>query len=331
MDSFKALRIYENSDGSFSKQIESLTFDQLPDHEVLVKVHYAGLNYKDALSGSGHKGITRQFPHTPGIDAVGEVVEHSGSEFMPGQQVLVTSYDFGMNTHGGFSAYIRVPAGWVVPMPEGLSPEHAMIMGTAGLTAGIALHNMERAGQRPEMGPVLVTGASGGVGSLAIAILHKAGYTPWACTGSPQTSRYLESIGAAAIKDRRELEAATKKPLFKGGWAGAIDTVGGEILVNAVKGCGMYGGVAVCGLVGSPRIDMSVYPFILKGVAMLGVDSAEFPMPERRKVWEKLSQVWKPDEQVLDAMAQYCTLEDIPDQMDAMLAGKTQGRVIATF
>jgi putative YhdH/YhfP family quinone oxidoreductase len=328
---FKALRVHEQSDGSFTKSIEEVPMDTLPDHDVLIRVYFAGLNYKDALSASGHKGVTRRFPHTPGVDAAGVVQESRDPRFVAGMEVIVTSYDLGMNTPGGFSEYVRVPGDWIIPKPEGLGLGESMVIGTGGLTAGMALFLMEQAELTPDKGPIVVTGATGGVGSMAVAILSKAGYQAWACTGSSDKEAYLKSLGAAEILPREQLATPTKKPIFKGGWAGGIDTVGGELLSNLVKGCGMYGSVAVCGLVGSPEFSLTVYPFILKGIHLIGVESAEYPMEARRKVWQQLSHEWRLSSGLLAQMAHYCSLEDIPSYMDAMLQGRTQGRIVAAL
>lgn len=329
MATFKALRVVESPAGAFANTIESISFDLLPDHDVRIRVFYAALNYKDALSASGHKGITRSFPHTPGIDAAGVVESSRDARFQPGMKVLVTSYDLGMNTHGAFSEYIQVPGDWIVPLPDGLDLWTSMVLGTAGLTAGMSLYLMERAGQHPDMGPVLVTGASGGVGSLALAILKRAGYVPWAGTGSPQNGDYLKKLGTDKLLDRLELVEPRKKPLFSGGWGGAIDTVGGETLANLIKGCGHYGSVAVCGLVGSDQLSLSVYPFFMKGIQVLGVESAEYPMPERLEIWNRLASVWKPQDDLLNEMGKPLSLDEIPAAIQDMLKGQTQGRIIA--
>lgn len=326
MTMFPALRITEEADGTFSRRIISRNIEDLPEGEVLIKVAYAALNYKDALSASGHKGVTRKFPHTPGIDAAGTVVESSASAFLPGQEVLVTSYDLGMNVDGGFGAYIRVPASWVVPKPMALSLQNSMVLGTAGFTAALALYKMQLMGQTPSMGPVIVTGATGGVGSMAVGLLAHAGYEVIASTGKETAKDYLKELGATAFLSREEVNDESGKPLTRSRWAGAIDTVGGNTLATLIKACKSNGNIAACGLVGSPRLQTTVYPFIINGVNLLGVDSATCPMPLRLQVWNKLATEWTGEE--LGKIAQFCSLEELNPYIDQILAGKVVGRVV---
>jgi len=326
MNTYKALVIREEGE-KFSRQIEEVPFDFLPENEVLIKVSYAGLNYKDALSASGHKGITRKFPHTPGVDASGIVEKSSSPDFTPGQKVIVTSFDLGMNTKGGFAEYISVPAGWVVPLPEGLTLKDAMIMGTAAFTAALALHKMERSGQNPQMGELVVTGASGGVGSMAVAILAKRGYRVIASSGKQEHYAWLKSIGAKRCISREEANDESGKPLLSAQWAGGIDTVGGNTLATLIKACGKEGSIAVCGLVGSHDLETTVYPFILNGVNILGVDSAETPIELRKRIWNLLATTYRPDG--LDGMGKVVSLEEIPEYMDEILGGETSGRIVA--
>lgn len=323
---FKALRITEEGKDNFTRNIIIRNIDDLPDGEVLIRVHYAALNYKDALSSIGNRGVTRNYPHTPGIDGAGIIEQSNSSDFQAGDKVLVTSYDLGMNTDGAFAEYIRVPADWVVPLPEGLDLKESMIIGTAGLTAAIGLYKMEMMGQNPEQGPVVVSGASGGVGSMAVGILAKAGYEVIASTGKDDASDYLKSIGATEIVDREFINDDTSRPLIKPKWAGAIDTVGGNTLATLLKGCKSGGSVGSCGLVGSPNLSTTVFPFIINGVNLLGLDSASFPMKYRREVWNRLADKWRlPD---LDAVATMCTLEELDPYIDKMLKGRIMGRVV---
>lgn len=323
---YKALRVNELPDGSFSRQIETLDISELPEGDVLVRVHYSALNYKDALSATGHKGVTRKYPHTPGIDAAG-VVEASDLEGIKvGDKVIVTSYDLGMNTAGGFSEYIRVPHEWVVPLPDGLTLRESMILGTAGFTAGLALHQMERMGQHPDQGKILVSGASGGVGSLAIAILTQAGYQSIASTGSEEAHDFLRRLGASEIISREDANDDSGRPLVRPKWAGAIDTVGDNTLNTALKACLPHGNVASCGLVASPKLPTTVYPFIINGVNLLGVDSATCPMSLRLQVWEKLATSWKIPH--LEEIATTITLEELDQYIDLILKGKTRGKVV---
>ncbi|MEM6344077.1 MAG: YhdH/YhfP family quinone oxidoreductase [Bacteroidota bacterium] len=323
---FKALRITESSKGQFERAIVSRSTDDLPTGEVLIQVHFAALNYKDALSSSGHKGVTRNFPHTPGIDAAGVVAESSNSAFAAGDKVLVTGFDLGMNTDGGFGAYIRVPAEWVVPLPDGYTLEEAMIVGTGGFTAAIGLYKMEKQGQHPAAGPIVVSGASGGVGSLAVGILAKAGYEVFAVTGKASAHDYLKDLGAKEILSRADVDDQTGRPLLRPKWAGAIDTVGGNTLATLIKTCSREGNVAACGLVGSHDLNLTVYPFILNGVNLLGIDSATFPRAERLKVWQKLATDWRVPN--LERIATHITLEELDPYLDKILAGDNQGRVI---
>lgn len=326
---FKAFWIEEIAAKTFQRSIITRKIDDLPDHEVLVKVHYAGLNYKDALSANGHKGITRKFPHTPGVDAAGEVVTDSSQTFAAGTKVIVTSYDLGMNTHGGFAEYIRVPAAWVVPLPNGLTLREAMILGTGGFTAGLALYKMEQMGQTPDMGKVLVTGSTGGVGSHAVAILAQAGYEVIAVTGKPEKQDYLTSLGATEIISREDANDQSGRPLLRSRWAGAIDTIGDNTLATAIKACGRNGNVAVCGLVASHQLNTTVYPLILNGVNILGIETAETPMKIRLAVWDKLATHWKTKH--LEDIYRPCTLEELGSRIDAMLQGKHYGRTVVRF
>jgi len=326
MDTYRALVVRENGD-EFSRSIEEVPFSFLPSNEVLIKVHYAGLNYKDALSASGNRGVTKNYPHTPGVDASGIVVESKDDRFSSGQEVIVTSYDLGMNTNGGFAEYISVPGNWIVPLPEEMNLKEAMVMGTAAYTAALALHKMEQCGQSPEMGEVMVTGASGGVGSMAVSILKKRGYRVIASSGKTEYYDWLNEIGAKRCVNREEVSDDSGRPLLSPAWAGAIDTVGGNTLATLLKRCGRNGSVATCGLVGSPKLETTVFPFILNGVNLLGVDSAETPYALRKEIWKRLATDLKPD--TLDKMEKLVNLEEIPTYMDEILEGETIGRVVS--
>jgi putative YhdH/YhfP family quinone oxidoreductase len=323
---FRALRVKENETGKFSRNIIERKLDDLPDGDVLIKVRYAALNYKDALSSIGNKGVTRNYPHTPGIDAAGTVVECKTPQFKAGDKVLVTSYDLGMNTDGAFAEYIRVPEGWVVPLPNGLNLRECMIIGTAGLTAAIGLYKLEMMGQNPEQGPIIISGASGGVGSMAVGILSKAGYQVIASTGKESVEEFLKNIGASEVVDREFANDDSSRPLMKPKWAGGIDTVGGNTLATLLKGCKPGGSVASCGLVGSPNLSTTVFPFIINGINLLGLDSANFPMKDRRQIWKKLAQEWKLSN--LDSIATMCTLEELDPYIDQILHGTLKGRVV---
>lgn len=326
IETFRALRVKENETGKFIRNIIERKLDDLPDGDVLIKVRYAALNYKDALSSVGNKGVTKNYPHTPGIDAAGTVVECKTPQFKAGDKVLVTSYDLGMNTDGAFAEYIRVPEGWVVPLPNGLNLRECMIIGTAGLTAAIGLYKLEMMGQNPEQGPIIISGASGGVGSMAVGILAKAGYQVIASTGKENVEEFLKNIGASEVVDREFANDDSSRPLMKPKWAGGIDTVGGNTLATLLKGCQPGGSVASCGLVGSPNLSTTVFPFIINGINLLGLDSANFPMKERRQIWKRLAQEWKLSD--LDSMATMCTLEELDPYIDQILHGTLKGRVV---
>jgi len=325
MENYKALVIRETEEG-FTREIERLNRDFLPDNDVLIRVKYAGLNYKDALSASGNKGVTKKYPHTPGVDASGVVEESRDERFSPGQEVIVTSYDLGMNTKGGFAEYISVPGDWIVPLPDGMTLKEAMVMGTAAYTAALALHKMEICGQNPEMGEVVVTGASGGVGSMAVSILKKKGYRVIASSGKTEYYDWLKEIGAKRCVNREEVSDESGRPLLSPAWAGGIDTVGGNTLATLLKRCDRNGSIATCGLVASPKLEATVFPFILNGVNLLGVDSAETPYALRKEIWSRLATDLKPD--TLDKMEKLVRLEEIPGYMDEILEGETIGRVV---
>lgn len=326
---YQAFVIRENNDGTFSRKIESKSTLELPEHEVLIQVKYAALNFKDALSSSGHKGITREFPHTPGVDACGIVISCKTAEFNAGDKVIVTSYDFGMNTSGGFQEYIRVPSAWPVKLPEGMNLEEAMILGTGGFTAALSLYKMKQNGQNPSMGPILVTGSTGGVGSMAVSILSEQGYEVIASSGKKESHPYLKDLGATTIISREEVNDQSGRPLLKPKWAGAIDTVGDNTLATCIKACSRNGSIAVCGLVESEKLETTVYPFILNGINVLGIETAETPRKIRLLIWELLAKEWKPKK--LDSMKKLIGLEELNGYIDAMLQGKSKGRVVVKF
>jgi acrylyl-CoA reductase (NADPH) len=322
---FRALVVEEAEPKKFVSSIKTRSLDDLPAGEVLVRVQYSALNYKDALSSAGNKGVTRNYPHTPGVDASGVVASSDDPNFAVGDEVLVTSYDLGMNTDGGLGEYIRVPATWVVKLPLGMSLKEAMMFGTAGLTAGLMIDVLVRNGVKPESGPVLVTGATGGVGSLAVAILAKAGYEVAAVTGKAEAADFLKSLGASQVISR-EAVIDTKRPMLKEQWAGVVDVVGGDMLASTLKAT-RYGATATCaGLVGSPELNTSVFPFILRGISLVGIDSAECPMAPRVAVWNKLADEWKPDS--LAVLTTEITLEDVKAQLAALLQGKAHGHYV---
>ncbi len=322
--SFRAMIVEEKPDGGFVRRIATRSTADLPEGDVLIKVHYSSLNYKDALSATGNKGVTRKYPHTPGIDAAGVVAESSSSDLSSGDRVLVTGYDLGMNTSGGFSEYIRVPADWVVPLPENLSFKESMIYGTAGFTAGLCVQKLVQTGLPPQSGDILVTGASGGVGSLAVAILSHLGYDVLAASGKAEAVDYLKVLGAKQILGRAELLEADKRPLLPQRWAGVVDTVGGPILSAAIRSTRRHGVVTCCGNAASANLELTVYPFILRGISLMGADSATSTMSTRREIWKHLAGDWKVPN--LEQISSEIRLDDLDEHIDKMLAARQVGR-----
>ncbi|MDZ7666641.1 MAG: YhdH/YhfP family quinone oxidoreductase [Desulfotignum sp.] len=323
---FDAFIVEETEAGRYSGCVQQTRVSDLPEGEVLIRVQYSSLNYKDALSATGNKGVTRNYPHTPGIDAAGTVADSRTPDFSPGDKVIVTSYDLGMNTAGGFGQYVRVPAGWVVPLPNGLTLEESMILGTAGFTAGMSI---EKIADIPvDAGPVLVTGATGGVGSLAVAVLSKLGYEVTAVSGKNETG-FLKTLGASEIISRQAFVENTKPPILPARWAAVVDTVGGDILASAIKSTQAWGKVTCCGLVASPDLPLTVFPFILRGVSLHGIDSQHYPIEPRQALWKKLAQDWKP--QKLAEMATQITLDQLTPAIDNMLKGRLRGRTVVNL
>ncbi len=329
---FKALWIEEDSSGEkphYPVSVCRRQVSELPEGDLLIRVRHSSVNYKDALSARGNKGVTRKYPHTPGIDAAGEVVESAVDSFSAGDEVIVIGYDLGMNTLGGFGEYIRVPAAWAVQRPQGITLRESMITGTAGFTAALCVRKLLRNGLKPGQGPVLVTGASGGVGSYAVALLSKLGFEVTAMTGSASAHDFLRKLGARQIIDRSELAEPSKKPMLAEQWAGAVDAVGGEPLGNILKSLQYGGSVACCGLVASPVFPATVLPFILRNVNLLGVDSVELPLAEKAEVWEHLAADWKLDN--LEDLATDIGLEELVDALDAVFNGRSTGRLVLTL
>ena len=323
---FKAMVVTEVESDRFVRNIEDRHLDELPKGDVLVNVEYSSLNYKDVLSAIGNRGVTKNYPHTPGIDAAGRVVESLSKDFKTGDAVIVTSYDLGMNTSGGFGQYIRVPADWVVKMPQDLSARESMIFGTAGFTAALSVFRLVDYGITPNMGPVVVSGATGGVGSIAVSILAKAGYEVTAVNGVVDEKDFLLEIGAKEVISIEAAIDSSGRPMLKGLWAGGIDTVGGEILATTIKSTKDGGAVTCCGNVGSHDLPLNVYPFILRGVTLMGIDSQNCPMPMRLKVWQKIADEWKLDR--LDLLTTEVPLEGLNQRIDLILQRKHKGRTI---
>lgn len=321
---YKAWRVHEQ-EGQYVGREETLNTEQLPDHDVLVRVSHSSLNYKDAMSASGNKGVTRDFPHTPGIDAAGEIVASEDSALKPGQPVIVTGYDLGMNTPGGFGEYIRVPAGWCIAMPSGWQAHTAMIYGTAGLTAGLCVAKLLRMGQEPGQGRVVVTGASGAVGSIAVELLAKLGFEVVAISGKSAHAEDLKALGASEVLGRETL-AVEKKPLLKPQFAGAVDTVGGEPLAELLKHILPGGSVSCCGLVAGPQVNTTVLPFILRGVNLLGVDSVEIPLQEKQEIWKNLAGQWACP--LAENSARTLGRKDLDEALGAFLKGESSGKIV---
>lgn len=327
---FRALRVEEVAPGKFDQRIESQEIDALPAHELLIEVEYSSLNYKDALSAFGQPGVTREYPHTPGIDAAGRVLEDASGTFQPGQQVLVTGYDLGMNTAGGLAERIRVPASWAVACPESLGARDAMALGTAGLTAGLCVQKLLAAGASPDGGTAVVTGATGGVGSIAVALLAKLGFRVAAVTGKLESAEFLTTLGAEKIIDRDMLAEYSPRALVKPQWQWGVDSVGGETLFNLIKATGYGGAVAACGLAGGAQFNASVYPFILRGVSLLGIDSVEQPLSAKAAVWEKLAGEWNIGEK-LARITEELSLAQAPEFLARLHRGHGIGRYIVNL
>ena len=337
--SFKALVVTQNPDGSFTREVCGRSIPELAPGELLVRVAYSSLNYKDALAAAGRRGVARGYPLTPGIDAAG-IVEQTGAgqdtareagagNFSPGDQVIVTGHELGISVPGGFGQYIKVPAAWALRLPPGLSMRESMIIGTAGFTAALAARTLQAHGLRPDRGPVLVTGATGGVGSFSVAILSKLGYSVLAGTGKANQGDYLALLGAREVLGRDQLDDSSGKALLKERWAGVVDTVGGGILSTAIRSTAYGGCIAACGNAAGAELPLTVFPFILRGVGLLGIDSANCPEETRREVWQLLAAGWKPT--LLETMAKECLLEELSDRMNDILQGRITGRIVVNL
>lgn len=322
---FKAFLVTEENE-NYNRSIVEKNINELPDYDTLIRVSYSSLNYKDALSASGNRGVTKTYPHTPGIDAAGVVIESKNSNLKPGTEVIVTGYDFGMNTPGGYQEYVKVPSEWVVPLPKGMTLKESMVYGTAGLTAAISVYKLIVKGEvKPEHGEILVTGATGGVGSVAVKILSKLGYEVVGVTGKLEEKEFLLSIGAKRVVGRDEVNDTTR-PMLKGIYAGAIDTVGGNVLSTAIKLLKYNGVITTCGNVAGASFESSVYPFIIRGVTLYGVDSVQINSSEREFLWNKLSKEWKIED--LDKLSTEIVLEELNNKIDLILKGENKGRVV---
>jgi acrylyl-CoA reductase (NADPH) len=321
---FKAFRIV-NHEGKIHGSIVNATLDQLSPGDVLIEASYSSVNYKDALAATGSGKVLRRFPLIGGIDVAGIVASSTDARFREGDQVLVTGYDLGVAQDGGYAGYVRVPADWVVPLPPGLTLFDAMTLGTAGFTAGLSVVRLERNGLRPAAGKVVVTGSTGGVGSIAVAALARLGYDVTAITGKDDAHEYLRRLGARDVLSRTTLEMGTR-PLEKARWAAAVDAVGGDMLGWLTRTTDHWGGIASTGLTGGIDLHTTVMPFILRGVSLIGIDSATCPMEIRTEVWRRLATDMKP--QALQTIAQEIRLEDLHRAFDTLLSGNARGRFV---
>jgi len=327
MHSFRAFRISSDG-GRIHGEVVSATLDELSAGDVVIRAAYSSVNYKDALAATGAGKILKKFPLIGGIDVSGTVMSSQDPRFHEGEEVLVTGYDLGVGNDGGFAGMVRVPGDWVVPLPAGLSLRDAMVFGTAGFTAGLGVVRLEQNGLRPGAGPVAVTGATGGVGSIAVGALAKLGYEVTAITGKDDAHDYLRALGAARVQLRGALELGTR-PLEKAIWAGAVDAAGGDLLSWLVRTAAPWGAVASTGLTGGTNLTLTVMPFILRGVSLIGVDSVTCPMDVRRDTWRRLATDMRPA--ALDRVAHDITLDELPSAFDTLLKGQARGRFVVTL
>mgnify|MGYP001183014813 FL=1 len=326
MTTFKALESSKTDNGNKLSIVEK-SIDDLPEGDILVKVNYSSLNYKDALSASGAPGVTRNYPHTPGIDAAGVIAESNNSSFKEGDSVIVTGYDLGMDTAGGFGEYIRVPASWVIQLPKGLSESDSMALGTAGLTAGLSVQalNDHNSNEGFEGLNTVVTGATGGVGSIAVMLLSKLGASVTAVTGKDAQKELLQNLGASEVLSREELTEMCRIPIGKTIWDFGVDVVSGNTLTLLLASLKPGGAVACSGLVGGPSFESSIFPFILRGNALLGIDSVEIPLEKKSQVWENFASNWKMD---LSPLVKEVSLEQLETEISTILEGGQVGRVL---
>ncbi len=325
---FQAYRIF-NEDGKISSRFVQMTLDELDPGEVVIRTVYSGVNYKDALAATGAGKVIRRFPCVGGVDAAGIVESSQDERFKPGDEVIVTGYDMGVAHDGGFAERVRVPADWVVPLPSGLSLFEAMALGTAGFTAALAIHRLQQNELSPDKGKVIVTGATGGVSSLAIQMLAQLGYHVVALTGKDSEHEYLKMLGAKEILSRSEIDLNSTRPLESAQWAGALDAVGGAMLSWLTRTMQQNGAIASFGNAGGAELHATVYPFILRGVRLLGIDSAATAMPLRQEIWQRLSTDLHPG--LLDRVAQAVDFSQLPEVFQKILQGKSRGRMVVNI
>ncbi|MGP7817994.1 NADPH:quinone oxidoreductase family protein [Niallia sp. 01092] len=321
--------VVDKKEDDFSVKVKDISLNDLSNGEVVIKVYHSGINYKDGLAATPNGKIVRSYPHIPGIDLAGVVVSSEDERYKEGDKVIATSYDIGVSHSGGYSEYARVPADWIVPLPDGLSLKEAMTIGTAGFTAALSVQRLEDNGLTPDNGKVLVTGATGGVGSFGVAMLSNLGFNVVASSGKNE-EEYLTKLGAKEVISREDVYNGTIKALDKQLWAGAIDPVGGESLAAIISKIKYKGSVAVSGLTGGGEVPTSVFPFILRGVNLLGIDSVYCPTGERINIWDRLATDLKP-KNLSDFVYQEVTLSELPETLPAILAGKVKGRTIVNI
>lgn len=326
LEKFRALVVNKQND-DFSVRVDQLNLHELPEGEVLIRVHYSGINYKDSLATIPDGNVVRNYPMVPGIDLAGVVISSDDPQFKEGDKVIATSYEIGVSHFGGYSEYARIPSKWIVPLPEGLSLKEAMIIGTAGFTAALSVQRLEENNTTPEKGKVLVTGATGGVGSFAVSILASLGYQVEASTGKETAHDYLRKLGAVTIVSREEVYDGKVRALAKQKWAAAVDPVGGEPLASILSQLQYGGSVAVSGLTAGTNLPSTVFPFILRGINLLGIDSVYCPMETREKIWERLATDIKPVN-LEELIAQEVGLGELPDVLPTLLEGRVRGRVL---
>jgi len=326
VSTYKAFEVREETEKNFVGTIVEKSALELAEGSISIEVCYSSVNYKDALSASGSKAVTREYPHVPGIDAAGTVLASTDSNFAVGDEVVVTGYDLGMNTAGGFGQQVTVPGGWVTKLPVGLSLRDSMVLGTAGLTAGLCVNKLLLNGITPEAGKVLVTGATGGVGIIACALLVKLGFEVVASTGKLAETAKLTALGVSEVISREAFSEENPRPMLKESYAAAVDVAGGTTLVNVIKSLSYGGSVAACGLVDSPALSATVLPFILRGVNLLGVDSVELPLDQKQQIWNLFANEWALTD--IDSLAETIVLAELPAVLAKVLAGGAIGRYV---
>ena len=322
--------VVNKTDSAFSAQITQLDEADLPEGEVTIRVHWSSVNYKDGLASISNGRVIRNYPMTPGVDLAGVVTESRDSRFKEGDEVFVTGYDVGVSHPGGFAEVARIPADWVLKIPDGLTLKETMALGTAGFTAALSIDALEKLGLRPENGPVIVTGATGGVGSTAVSMLAGLGYTVAGSTGKADEHQYLRDLGASEILSREEVSAESNRPLESERWAGAVDPVGGPTTAYLGRTMKYGGSIALSGMTGGTNIPATVYPFILRGVNLLGIESVYCPIEHRKRVWERCGADLKP-KGLLDSIAHEVTLDGLPGALEDILQAKVRGRVLVNL